>query len=707
MKKRKICQVAMIMIGIMVICHLIDKEEKNFEEIFGKAGTRIRVQGTVYDKEVTADRVTLFLKYLSVYEKNQMETEQGRIIIYLKKENLVPEIGTQVLVEGIVKTIQEPTNPGNFNQKTYYQKQKIVCMLQEADLLKKTESKSVIKEEIWKIRTSLSEKIVSKIGTRYGGILCTMLFCEDSYEEDELKELYQKSGLGHLLAVSSLHMTFWGMGLYRILKRFHIHKYVAVVTSVIGLTFYFVFIGGGVSALRAFLMFTIQMVGILLGREYDGLTALACSAIVQLVVQPLYLFDAAFLLSYAAVLGIYLVGAPMKEKIDEKFRVSLAVQITILPILLYFYYEICIYSFFWNLIAVPLSGLVMSLGAGGIIFPPLWILAKGVLWFWENGSRVVLHLPFSRWVIGVPDLWQIVAYYGFLVISLCLLKKKKVHLKGFFTLVCICVLMLILPQKLDKNLEVTMLDVGQGDSIFVQSPSGETFLVDGGSSSVNLVGRYRIESFFKYRGVGTLDYVFLSHGDEDHISGIRELLERQFLGVKIGALVLPPQRVWEENLYEIARLAQEKKVPIYCMEQGDELSMGEVRLGCLWPDKTQEDSGNESSMVLSMTCGEFAMLFTGDLELSAEKNVCEYMSRLQKMGEIPDSYEVLKVGHHGSSGGTSEELLKIVRPKWALISCGENNRYGHPHKETLERLETAGCDWIMTASRGAIEVQIQ
>lgn len=695
------------MISIMVICHLMDGVEKNSEERFGKAGSHIRVQGIVYDKKVTADRVTLFLKQLSVYEKNQMETEQGRMIIYLKKENLVPEIGTQILVEGIIKTIQEPTNPGNFNQKAYYQKQKIVAILQDADLLNKSESKSIIKEGMWNVRKAISEKIVLKMGTRYGGILCTMLFCEDSYEEEEIKELYQKSGLGHLLAVSSLHMTFWGMGLYHLLKRLHVHKYAAVSVSMLGLTFYLVFIGGGVSAIRAFFMFTIQMLGILLGREYDGLTALSCSAIVQLVVQPLYLFDAAFLLSYGAVLGIYFVGNPMKGKLGEKFRIPLAVQITILPILLFFYYEICMYSFLWNLIAVPLSGLVMSLGVGGILFSPLLTLAKWILWFWEKGSSVVLQLPFSRWVVGAPGIWQLMVYYGLLVTAVCLMKKEKLKWKYFIALVGICVVLLTLPQKMGGRLEITMLDVGQGDTIFVRAPSGETFLVDGGSSSVNLVGRYRIEPFLKYRGVGRLDYVFLSHGDEDHISGIRELLERQLLGVKIGALVLPPKQVWEENLYEIARLAQEKEVSIYCMEQGDELSVGEVSLRCLWPNRTQNDSGNEASMVLSMTCGAFDMLFTGDLEAAAEKSVCEYMEILQKTGKVPIDYEVLKVGHHGSSGGTSEELLQVVRPKWAIISCGENNRYGHPHKETLERLEMAGCDWTMTAFHGAIELQIQ
>lgn len=250
-----------------------------------------------------------------------------------------------------------------------------------------------------------------------------------------------------------------------------------------------------------------------------------------------------------------------------------------------------------------------------------------------------------------------------------------------------------------------MVDVGQGDGIFVKSPSGKTVFVDGGSSSIDEVGRYKIEPFLKYKGVGYLDYVFLSHGDEDHISGIKELLERQLLGVKIGALVLPPQRLWDENLTEIAKQSEEKGILVYTMEQGEQLQLGELRFVCLWAPPEVTETGNAASMVLSMSCGEFDLLFTGDLELEAEEKVSQYMEVLQERGSLPNSYEVLKVGHHGSKNATGKGLLEVCKPKIALISAGEENSYGHPNEETITRLEEHACEVYCTIECGMIDLR--
>lgn len=733
MKGRRLCQIALVWICVICLRNIKGEESLSVCEQNWSEGETVLVQGKVYGKTVTEDQVTIFLEHLKLVKAEGVVMADERLPVYLTKEEscFVPEIGTIVLAEGVVKTFQEPANPGNFNQREYYRKQNVFCILQKGEILQTGGTSSSVREKMWQIRNHLAKRIVAQMGERYGGILCTMLFCEDMYEADEVKEILQKSGLGHLLAVSSLHIMFWGMGLFRILKRVHVHKYIAVLLSTLGLGVYMVFIGGSVSALRAFLMFVIQMAGVLFGREYDGLSALSLSAVLQLSLQPLYLYDAGFLLSYGAVLGIYLIGDVLKKEQDpfskegavEKLRVPFAVQMMIVPIMLYFYYEICIYSFVWNLAAVPLAGLVMSLGTAGILFPPFLQLAKGVLWFWEMGSTWILKLPFSRWVTGQPQMWQILFYYAGLGGILLFIRKNQerpkksaprergesvaVHFGGIvlvFGLV-LGILLLTVPQRFDRSLEVSMIDVGQGDGIFVRSPSGETILVDGGSSSVSSVGRYRIEPFLKSQGVGALDYVFLSHGDGDHTSGIQEVLERQLVGVRIRHLVLPPERLWDENLTEIALLAEDQGIPVYTMEQGEFFQAGEMEIRCLWASSEVTESGNEASMVLSLSCKGFDLLFTGDLELEAEEQVCQYMKTLQKSGQLPESYEVLKVGHHGSKNATGEELLGICRPMLALISAGEDNSYGHPSKETLTRLEERDCKIYCTIECGLIRVR--
>ena len=268
---------------------------------------------------------------------------------------------------------------------------------------------------------------------------------------------------------------------------------------------------------------------------------------------------------------------------------------------------------------------------------------------------------------------------------------------GVFAL---CVILLIsVPWKHEKNeLEVTMLDVGQGDGIYMRGPSGMHYFVDGGSSDVKKVGKYRIESFLKSRGVGTLDYVFLSHGDGDHIGGIRELLERQDVGIRIRTLVLPVENVWDDALKEIGEIALFYGTQVVVMEAGEELSEGEFRIRCLQPgNEFTEESGNGASMVLQVEYKDFDMLLTGDVEGKGEE--------LLVFGGALESVDVLKVAHHGSKNSTKDDFLDLVRPKIALISAGRENSYGHPHMETIKRLKKAGIIIYNTQESGAVTIR--
>ena len=252
-----------------------------------------------------------------------------------------------------------------------------------------------------------------------------------------------------------------------------------------------------------------------------------------------------------------------------------------------------------------------------------------------------------------------------------------------------------LEQNLQDKMEVVALDVGQGDSLYIRSPSGSHYLIDGGSSDVSNVVKYRIEPFLKSKGVGTLDYVFISHGDEDHLNGVRELLENQLLGVKIDTLVLPPEQLLDETLTELAKTALDHGTRVVTVQCGEQITDEDVVLTCLAPTKEyQGESGNASSMILSLQYREFDMLFTGDVEGDGEKALSD--SGLLK------HYDVLKVAHHGSKNSTSDEFLAQVSPAVALISAGRENRYGHPHAETIEKLESCGSRIYSTQTGGAI-----
>ena len=247
--------------------------------------------------------------------------------------------------------------------------------------------------------------------------------------------------------------------------------------------------------------------------------------------------------------------------------------------------------------------------------------------------------------------------------------------------------------------------MGQGDCFFFRDGTGKNYLIDGGSSSVDAAGRYRLEPFLKYQGVKKLDYVWVTHGDADHLNAVEELLERKKYGVEIRYLIFPEQKYWDEKLIKLCNLAEEAGAKVRVMEMDTIFQSGKLKMRCLWPGESEpSENGNENSMVLHLQYGKTTMLFTGDLENTGEELVAERIKNLQKKGELPACYDLLKVGHHGSRNATGEELLEVIRPRAAFCSSGKGNRYGHPHVETLERLAKWGVSLYNTKDRGAVSM---
>ncbi len=244
---------------------------------------------------------------------------------------------------------------------------------------------------------------------------------------------------------------------------------------------------------------------------------------------------------------------------------------------------------------------------------------------------------------------------------------------------------------LPKALVMHFLDVGQGDGIVLMMPSGSVWLVDGGSSSVKELAAYRLEPFLRSQGINKLDFLLVSHTDEDHISGLREVLERW----PVGTLVLPPQAAAEEAGRVLLAIAERKRVEVVYLSQGQMIKDGKVELRCLSPHQSlSRFNVNEDSLVLELRYKKFSLLLTGDIGSQTEE---ELAARWKKVS-------VLKVAHHGARGSTSQTFLDKVKPKVAVISCDSKNVYGHPHPDTLERLRDKGCLTYLTMAKGAVKV---
>jgi competence protein ComEC len=676
------------------------------------------VEGIVTGKE---DRTSSRVFYLS-----------GHLLVY-DSEYTDISIGSKVRVSGEANSFSVQRNPGGFDEQTYYGRKKYWAKLYAEHITVIKEGRVGLKEQLFQCRRYWSECLRNSLGEEQGGILASMLLGDKGYADAQEKEWYQKAGLGHLLAISGFHVGFFGAVIFAFFRKLRIPLPGAAAMTGMVLGLYVLLCNTPDSALRAYIMYMVLLGAGIAGRDYRGIRALLVSALVILLLRPMDIADAGFLLSFGAMFGIQVLYPIFVKGIEEKnqrellhnkakmilwdrvipsLMLTLSVQLMILPLILYFYYELPVYSFlaglpvtaiFSALMAAGVSGCLLSTCQGaalsggrvvaGISNLALYPAGK-ILDFYSWICRKELQLPFSRWVAGQPKLWQILLYY--IVLFTAVLFYKKWKRKRFL------LLWLVLPGVLShlpvrNQMSLHMVDVGQGDCFVIEGPQGVTYMIDGGSSDQNEPARYIIEPFLKSQGIAKVDYVLLTHGDADHVCGILEMMERKNLSVDIENLVLPSGNVWDDTLKEAAAVAENQGIRVLEMCAGDSLTEGELNLEALYPEaESTVEPGNDASLVLDVHYKKFSALLTGDLGEEGE-------ARLLKEKSL-HSYTVLKAGHHGSKYASTTEFLEQVQPAYVLISAGVNNRYGHPAWEMLERAEAVGAEILRTDQSGAVKI---
>ena len=731
---------------------LMSNEITTRNHIYDLKENTVIVQGKIYKIENTAFGTNIYLKGVEV-ENGEKNISVKRIFVNTEKIPNV-KIGNIIKVMGKLRQFEEAANKGNFDSKKYYLSLGFYGKIEAGTIEVINSDYSGIRQGLYEMRMEIIERLeklcsdnkgIFSIINNKNGIIGAIILGDKTDLDSDIKELYSVSGIAHILAISGLHISFIGMAIYRLLRRRFRFLFSAAVSIPVVLSFG-IMSGFGISTIRAIIMFILKIIGEVLGRKYDAITAISLAGLVLLVQNPFVVCNSGFQMSFGAIIAIVLILPIVEEilntdnKIIKVLSANFTISLVMNPILAWNYYELPTFSFLLNIVVVPLMSVVIVSSIVGIfcscimfgfgkvvIFP-----GCGILELYTFLCNIINKSSVASIVVGQPKVTIIIVYYAILLVVLFGLKnirtkytraekerniikketglvlekkaKKERRIKGQnvkLRLACIVGFLLLncliyyIP---NPGFYITFINVGQGDGILIHGDNGTKVMVDGGSTSEKQVAKNCIVPYLKAEGIGTIDYSIITHTDKDHISGILEILENNNSNrIRIKNLVMPDINMKDDTYNELIEKAKLKKINVLYIKKGDTLSLGKTKIKCIYPETTTTASDkNDYCTVLSVKNKTSKILLTGDISKEIEEKIKD---------DIEENYTVLKVAHHGSNYSSSEKFLKKVNPKYSIISVGKNNSYGHPGNETMERLRKQGGVIYRTDEKGGITIR--
>jgi competence protein ComEC len=557
-----------------------------------------------------------------------------------------------------------------------------------------------------------------------------------------IREHFNRTGLGHLLAVSGLHIGLVAgvcffifrkiLSLsYRLTLAIDIKKAAAVMTCfpVAGYAF---LAGFEVSSQRAMIMVLAFLFSLIIGREKDVWSTIALAGLIILATDPQALFSISFQLSFCAVIGIVWLTPSVMSKITAHqaprsgiiqnmlwgifyyliglVAVSLCATIFLFPVTSFYFHRISLVAVPANIGAVPLLGIwVLPIGLLSVLALPFsYEAASALLTFSALGLRGMMSWInywscfswASLWAL-TPNLFEIGLFY-LLVLALFFCKRRlwaRVMLPVVFFVIIVDAAYWVHKVRFNRDLIITFIDVGQGNAALVEFPGGKKMIIDGGGFSSDHfdVGRMVVAPFLWQSKIMDIDYVVMSHPQADHMNGLRFIAEN-----------FHPEEFWyngdrvkTKTFLDLMRILESGSIrKLVPADLFSARVINNVKVEVLYPLKTRGSTDlNNNSLVIRISFKGISFLFPGDIEAEGER-------RLVQNSEQSLTSQVLLSPHHGSKSSSSMNFLKAVSPEICIISCGAGNFFGFPHPQTLKRLKNIGCQVIRIDKSGATQVRV-